>query len=128
MTGAMDDEEYGEWLEREYGDSLADDEVFEKVLVEQIRRDAAGLDDFDVDRLLAHMVAQRDLYAARGRVESAESWNEAAIALADVRTDRTNVRHDIEEMTGPPPPPVDGKLTIDGRPTRGQKGGNDDPA
>ena len=77
-----------------------------EVQLEQVRRDAAGLSDFDLDEHLALVVARRDVAAAHGRARSAEVWNDAAILLADVRTDRATFAREIEEMTGPPPPVV----------------------
>jgi len=77
-----------------------------EVQLEQVRRDAAGLDDFALDEHLAMIVARRDVAAAHGRARSAEVWNDAAILLADVRTDRATFAREIEELTGPPPPVV----------------------
>lgn len=83
-----------------------------EVQLEQVRRDAAGLSDFDLDEHLALLVARRDVAAAHGRARSAEVWNDAAIALADVRTNRARHASEIEELTGPPRPVVR-KLTTD---------------
>lgn len=72
--------------------------------VEGLRRDAAGLDDYQLDLALAVAQARRDVAAAHRLDRTAAVWQDVLLAYDDVRRARQRVRAEIEELTGPPPP------------------------
>lgn len=74
--------------------------------VESLRRHAAGLSDYHLDEQIAVTVARRDVAAAHGATHAAEVWQSLLVSLDDVRRSRAEVRREIEELTGPPPPTV----------------------
>lgn len=77
-----------------------------EVTFEAIRRNSAELSTFDLDEQLAMAVARRDVAAAHKRATSAETWNDLAIMLADMREMRAKVAREVEMLTGPPEPVV----------------------
>lgn len=76
-----------------------------EVVFEQIRRNADGLSDYDLDEQLAMAAARRDVATAHGHI-SADLWNDMAILLADVRATRAQAEREVEALTGPPAPIV----------------------
>jgi hypothetical protein len=74
--------------------------------VERIRRHAGGLSDYRLDLAIAETQARRDVAAAHRLPGAAAMWNGLLIALADVRTVRTQTAREIEDLTGPPSPIV----------------------
>ena len=72
-----------------------------EALIEAVRRESAGLEDYDLDVRIAETQARRDVAAAHRYAESAEAYNRLLQALADVRSERDAVRLEIEDLTGP---------------------------
>ena len=72
-----------------------------EALIEDVRRESAGLEDYDLDIRIAETQARRDVAAAHKHAESAEAYNRLLMALADVRSEREAVRLEIEDLTGP---------------------------
>ena len=72
-----------------------------EALIEAVRRESAGLEDYDLDVRIAETQARRDVAAAHRYAESAEAYNHLLLALADVRSEREAVRLEIEDLTGP---------------------------
>ena len=77
-----------------------------EALIEAVRRESAGLEDYDLDVRIAETQARRNVAAGHEYAESAEQYNRLLIALADVREEREAVRREIEDLTGPPSPIV----------------------
>ena len=72
-----------------------------ETMIEAVRRESAGLEDYDLDVRIAETQARRDVAAAHRYAESAEASNHLLLALADVRSEREAVRLEIEDLTGP---------------------------
>lgn len=73
-----------------------------EVQIEGIRRNAAGLSDYDLDVALAVAVARRNVAAAHRMPEVAEVWADLTVALDDVRRMRAAAMRDIAALTAPP--------------------------
>lgn len=75
-----------------------------EVQIEGMRRNAAGLSDYDLDVALAVAVARRNVAAAHRMPQTAEVWADLTIALDDVRRMRAAALREIAALTGPPEP------------------------
>lgn len=73
-------------------------------LIESMRRNAAGMDDYALDVAVAETVARRDVAVAHGFPRTAETSNSLLIELCNVRDMRFQAAREIEALMGPMPP------------------------
>ena len=65
--------------------------------VAEIVRDSWGLDDLQLDLAIGQAGARRDVYAAHGRSEAADVWNDLLIELCDARRERARVARELSD-------------------------------
>ena len=83
-----------------------------ETMIEGVRREAAALDAYNLDQRIREAVGRRDVAAAHGREHVARCYNDILIALDGSRVMRSEVFHEIEQLTSPPGP-VRPMATID---------------
>lgn len=73
----------------------------DEVLIEQLRRSAAGVSGLRLDTEIAVATARRDVLACYGHAEGAELMQRLVLALVEVREMRVQALADLAEIVCP---------------------------
>ena len=79
-------------------DNWPANEPLPEVDLDKLRVGARLLDDYRLDELIAVYAARRNVAAAHVLPSVADTWNNALVALAEVRDERTRTRRDFEDI------------------------------